>query len=599
MNSRYVSFALVALFLLGQAGAQPALIPNVETAQKPTAQRLAMLHAAAQRDGWAPQIATLRTAAMHAYEQQKLAAAESWYYVYRWAAVFGQKSGSEFGVGWINAINQAKVGHANMPRPLSGEDGPLGLALSPALQAWLIGDAAFSEEFFSLLSPVDYLPKVFEILNDLHRRDPAKFKSHANLALAIAVVYDVPPPPVWPHGQVTATSLPRRFPAPEEAYAWWIRQEQQGRLFHRLSRLGADELKFVIDVTAPFSELEWAQNASQAQLPQLASVYSMVRYRTDRATNGVAVWPAATYKLSEILASGGICADQAYFATQVGKARGVPTLLFYGSGNDGRHAWFGFLDGNRKWQLDAGRYAEQRFITGFARDPQTWRELTDHELKFLSERFHSLPSYRQSRVHAEFAAEYLASGRPAVAAAAARKAVSFERRNQVGWEMLILAAQKEGKDAKTTEAVLREAALAFRNHPDLEAFYLKRVSDSLRSRGETSAANAEIRGIARKNEDKRTDLSVQQAKNILLQSMARQTLPEQIRTYNSTVDTFGAGAGLDFFDQVVTVFVEHLVKLRQPVEAKRAIDRARRTLKVDPNGQLQKEFERLTRELAN
>jgi hypothetical protein len=335
-----------------------------------------------------------------------------------------------------------------------------------------------------------------------------------------------------------------------------------------------------------------------APLSQFAAVYSMVRYRSDRVVNATAVWPGPTYKLADILSAGGICADQAFFATQVGKARGVPTLFFYGSGNDGRHAWFGFLDGNRKWQLDAGRYAEQRFVTGFARDPQTWGELTDHEIKFLAEGFHHLPAHRQSRVHALFAAEYLAQGRAAAAAAAARRAVNSERRSQAGWDLLVRAAQTEARDAKTVEAVLREAALAFRSYPDLEAHYLTRVTESLRSRGETSAAAAELRGIARKNEGKRVDLSVQQARNLLLQSIAGQTLPEQIRTYNSTVDAYGNGAGIDFFDQVVTLFVEHLVKLRQTTEARRAIERARRTLKVEPNTQLLREFEQLSESLG-
>ena len=42
-----------------------------------------------------------------------------------------------------------------------------------------------------------------------------------------------------------------------------------------------------------------------------------------------------------ILQEGGLCVDQAYFAAMVGKAKGVPTLLFRGAGLDGR----GLLDG--------------------------------------------------------------------------------------------------------------------------------------------------------------------------------------------------------------------------------------------------------------
>lgn len=583
--------ALLAGFCVVVAAlrAEPA-IPEAEALNPPSSARLASIHAAAQREGWRKQSDALRAAAMLAYERGKMPAAETWFHVFRWSTLFRQMSHSEFGRQWVDAVNLARVGHANLPRQLPGENRPLGAALSPELQAWLIGTPAFSEEFFALLSPVDYLPEVFAILNELHRREPAKFKTFASLALAIAVVYDLPPPPFWPHGQVPESVLPRKFSAPADAFDWWTKQDRQGRTYHRLARLGADELKFVVDATAPFPELEWAQTAANQPLGELARAYSMIRYRTERAANGIAIWPGRSYQLKDILAAGGICSDQAYFATQVGKARGVPTLLFYGPGNDGRHAWFGFLDANQKWQLDAGRYAEQRFITGHARDPQTWDEFSDHELQFLSERFRNLPSFRQSRLHAAFAAEYLAGGDAPAAIAAARRAVNYERRNQFGWEILVLATQKNASDPKPVETVLREAALAFQRYPDLEANYVRRVSDSLRARGQTSAAEAELRRIARKNEGERSDLSIQQARVLLQRAMTSQALPEQIRTYNSTVDNLGRGAGVGFFDEIVVPFVEHLMSQKKKPEALRALERARERLKVEPNSQLEAEM---------
>ncbi|MSU50837.1 MAG: hypothetical protein EXS37_17410 [Opitutus sp.] len=579
-----------------RAIAQPAVIPDAETLYPPTPSRLAAVHAAAQRDGWAPQSAMLRSAAIRAYEREKSGPAEAWLNLGRWASLWGQTE-AEFVPRWAEAVQAARVGHPNMASPYEMRPRMLAANLSPDLQAWLIGSAAFSTEFFTLLSPVDFVPRGFEILNELHKKEPAKFKSYASLALAIALVYDVPPPPVWPHGQVTATALPRKFPEPAAAFAWWIKQDQQGRTFHKLTRLGAEELKFVVDTPTPLAELEWVQGISDIPLGHLARAYTMVRYRTDRITGDNPVWLGKTYKLPDILATGGICADQAYFATQVGKARGVPTLLIYGAGSNGRHAWFGFLDGNQKWQLDAGRYAEQRFVTGFARDPQTWREFSDHELQFLSERFRELPSFKQSRVHEQFAAEYLTLGNARLAGVAARKAVNFERRNQAGWETLMAAARKEGRDAKTVEALLREAALAFQRYPDLEAYYVNRVAESLRTRGETSAAEAEVRRIALKNKSGRSDLSVQQARDSVGRAIATQPLAGQIRAYNSAVDTYGRGAGIGFFDQVVAPFVQHLVQLDQRAEAGRALERARHTLKIEPGSQLQTESEKLQQQL--
>jgi hypothetical protein len=584
---------LVAGFILFCAlrlAAQPLAIPAAEALQLPTAARLATIEAAAQRDGWAPQTAGLRAAAVRAYQADKLAAAEAWLNVSRWSALLGETE-AHFTARWIQAVNEAKVGHANMPSRFAANDRPLGFALSPATQAWLIGDAVLAEAFLTLLTPVDYAPKVFSILDDLYRHDPALCRNYAQLALAIAVVYDVPPPPNWPHAQVPADALPRKLPAALDAFSWWTREDQQGRTYQPLNKLPADELKFVVDAAAPFSELEWGQKIADIPLNSLARAYTMIRYRPDRVMNEKLIWPGKTYRLMDVLRDGGICVDQAYFATEIGKARGVPTLFFAGAGNDGRHAWFGFLDGNRTWQLDAGRYAEQRFVTGFARDPQTWGQLSDHEVQFLAERFRELPSYRSSVVHAEFAADFLAAGEATAAAAAARKAVNFERRNEAAWDTLIAATERTSRDPKAAEAVMREAALAFQaRYPDLEALYVNRVSASLRARGQASEAEAEERRIARKNQSGRTDLSITQASDMVRRAIATQPLAGQISAYNSALDAFGRGAGIGFLDAVVRPFVEHLLQLRQPAEALHAVDRARNTLKVEPKSQLDQEL---------
>ncbi|WP_414664961.1 tetratricopeptide repeat protein [Horticoccus sp. 23ND18S-11] len=593
---RIASLFVVAFTLCARLVAQGGAIPEAEVLAVPTAMRFAAIHAAAQRDGWAPQSAALQVAGVRAYEREKPAAAEAWLNAFRWATLLGQ-SEPEFVPRWVQTVQAARLAHPNMPTRYDARPRLLAANLSPALQAWLVGNVAVSAEFFALLTPVDFAPRVLEILDELFKADPARFKTYVNLALAIAVVYDVPPPPDWPHAQVTNRALPRTLPPPAAAFAWWIKQEQRGRTYHSLARLGAEELKFVVDAAAPFNELEWIQGAADLPLAQLPRAYSMIRYRNDRLTGNQLVWPGATYTLPEIIATGGICPDQAYFATQAGKARGVPTLLFGGAGADGRHAWFGFLDGSRKWQLDAGRYAEQRFITGYARDPQTWAQFSDHDLQFLSEGFRSLPSFRQSRTHARFAAEYLALGNARAAGVAARKAVSYERRNQDGWELLIAAARKEGRDAKAVESLLREAALAFQRHPDLEAQYVTRVADSLRARGETTAAAEEVRRIATKHKPGRSDLSVQQARENVRRAMATQPLAEQIRVYNSAVDSYGRGEGIGFFDQVVAGFARHLVQLNQKAEALRALQRAHQALRVEPNSQLAGEFEALLKEI--
>ncbi len=581
-------------FLIGLAAGVAALraqafIPDSEALYPPTHDRLEKILAAAQRDGWAPQSAALHQIARRAYEQDRLAAAGAWMHTYRWTALFGTTE-LAYIPQWGRAIQEAQVGSANMARTYQMSLSPLSLALTPACQAWLLENAEFSDEFYAVLQAVDYLPEVFRILSDLHRADPARFRTYANLALAIAVVYDVPPPPYWPHTQVTPAALPRRWPKPLDAFVWWTHEDRQGHTYLPLSRLATEELKFVVDAAAPFDDLAWSQEIVNYPLDQFAKTYSLIKYRRDRNNLSAAVWPGPTYSLPAILGAGGICVDQAYFASEAGKARGVPTLLFRGAGNDVRHAWFGYLDGHLQWQLDAGRYAEQKFVTGVAFDPQTWRPISDHELKFIAERFHALPSYQQSRIHAEFAGDYLVTGEAAAAVAAARKAVNYERRNQNAWEILLRAEKAAGFTPKQIEATLYEAMQAFARYPDLEAYYSNEVCRSLRVRGETSAADYEQRRIARKYQGDRSDLSVAESRDILLRSIATQSLEEQIRTFNRVLDSYGRSAGIQFFDQVVAVFALHLAQLGHPQDAIAALERARGAMKVQPGSQLDQEF---------
>ena len=586
---RWLGAGLAPLWLMG---IEP--IPAIEVPQAPTPTRLAAIIREAAPEKWPEAVATLRRAARSAYEQDKLAAAAAWLRAATWAGWWA-KTDAEFVPAWIKAIESAQVGHSNMPSRFELGARPLGRFLAPDFQAWLLGNDRFGDEFFEIVTPQDYLPETFRILNELYRHDRAKFASNPSLALAIAVVYDVAPPPGWPHGQVTANALPRRLPEPIAAFDWWVREETAGRLFHRPSRLPAKHLKFVVDTAAPFDQLTWCQQITDYPLAQLDRAYTMVRYRQDRVANGNPIWPGSAYTLPFILRDGGICVDQAYFATHMGKARGVPTLLYSGAGNDGRHAWFGYLAADQKWRFDVGRYAEQRFVTGFAYDPQTWRRVTDHELKFLNEGFRDLPPFRQSSVHAAFSADYLATGAREAAVRAARKAVTLERRNVAAWENLILAEAAAGRDARQREKLLREATLAFQSYPDIEAGFAKRVSASLRARGELSAAEAEDRLLARKHQSKRVDLSTQQAREILVRSLEGGSLPAQFQAFNSVLESFGRGAGIGFFDEVVVTFVQHLVRVGDKPAAERAITQARRFLKAEPNSQLEEDFSKLQR----
>ncbi|SDS51517.1 hypothetical protein [Opitutus sp. GAS368] len=582
--------ALLAL-LLGTRVAwaqEDAVIPAAEIARGPSPARITTLVNRAATQGWGSVVPALRTAARQAYETNS-GYVPAWYYLYRWAEMLATPYNQAL-TDWIAAVEKAGVAHPNMSSTYAYHPGALSAQLSREAQLALLGNVALSEEFFTLLSPVDCPWEVLAILQKIYQQDPALFADYGSLALAIAVVYDVPPPPNWPHGQVSATVLPRKLPAPEQAFAYWAKLDRTGATLQHLRRLPASELKFLVDIAVPLSELDWARLNVPSGLGDFEKAYLMVKYRKDRLEQNVDAWPGADYRLASILAQGGICVDQAFFASTAGKAKGIPTIMFLGAGLDGRHAWFGYLDGNQHWQLDCGRYAEQKFISGIAYDPQTWGNMNDHELLFITERFRALPTYKLSDIHAAFATEYLFAGEPALALKAAHEAVNRDRRNLAGWNVLLEAQAAASPDLRAREAILRDAVLAFQKYPDLEIAFSRQLVEVLRQRGETSLAAFEEQRLGTKYQATRGDLSIEQAAATVDRSMKADDVATQIKVYNRVLDTAGQGQAIDFYDKVVAPFVLHLASVNQVPAALQSLDRARRTLRVEAGKQLDLEM---------
>lgn len=588
---------VLSALLVAPVLAQEA-IPAEELARAPTQARIEMLVDRAAQQGWGSAIPMMRAGAQQAYESGS-GYASQWYYLQRWARLFGTPYNKATD-DWIEAVNEARVGHANMASSYPRRSGSLAAIVPRESQLALLGNAAFSEEFFQVLAPVDNPAEVLGILHKLYETEPALFAAYPSLAIAIAVVYDVPPPPGWPHGQVSVAGLPRRPPAPEKLFGYLARLDRAGGTAHKLGRLPAAELKFLVDIVAPFSELDWARQQVGPGLTDFAKAYDLIKYRKDRVAANQYHWPGGAYTLQAILAEGGICVDQAYFASTAGKAKGIPTIMFRGAGLDGRHAWFGYLGAGQRWQLDCGRYAEQKYVTGFAFDPQTWSDINDHELLFITERFRALPTYKLSVMHAEFAADYLGDGKPALALKAAREAVNRDRRNLAAWQVL-LAAQNAlaPADLRAREALVREAMLAFQRYPDLEIGFSRDLVAILRQRGETSLADFEEQRLGKKYQAARQDLSIGQAAVSLQRSMQQDDPATQIRVFNRLLDAQGRGSPLATFDELVEPFVLHLAKSGQIPAALQALAKARGSLAVAPGSQLDGEMKALEKRLRD
>ncbi len=555
-------------------------LPDDWFTRPPTSERIKAVLAASEA-GWEPLAVRIYAGALKAYELRQEDAATAWYYVGRWCAVLG-KSRKAAGIQWIETLSREGGMHAGIAREelLNMPDEPIARLITQDTGAWLLGDRDFAESFFGLLDGYDLLPNVIAILQALREQDAKAFADYRQLALAVALVYDTAPPAHWPHWQVSGEALPRRLPSPLQAFKFFTDSDKAGRTLHKLGTVSAGELIFLVDLAAPFPELMWAQQSVKYPLVELAKSYESVRYRNDRIEAQQYVWPGSDYDLPEIYREGGICVDQAYFATQAAKARGVPSLLFSGAGRDGRHAWFGYLGASKKWVLDAGRYEAQRYVTGVAIDPQRWAPLSDHELIFLSEGFRRLPSYRQSQQHQFFADIYLKMNNRTAAATAARKAVNYERRNVVAWDLLIAA--NNGAAPAVSEGVIREAAQAMQRYPDLNGRYVLMLAKSLRARGAVTQAEFEERSLVRRGQiSGRTDVGVDHA----IKLMEAAPKADQVRVYKQALQQYGRGTGIDFYDRVTKPLLAEMIAENRRGEAMQVIGHTRSVLKPELGGQ--------------
>lgn len=462
-----------------------------------------------------------------------------------------------------------------------------GRLMSASLKNYLLDKAqvALSQEFFDLHSKHDDHQRVYEIINGLYSRQPEAFRAFPKLAMAIGIVYDDEPPIGWPHHQVPGHVLPRVLPEPDEAMKFWVETDRSGKSLQPLRDLSIEELKYVIDTPVPFKQLKEAQDL-RVRLRSIGELYPGIEYVHERLKTNTYNWPHQSYALDEIKERGGICVDQAFYTSQVAKAHGVPSMVVSGSGNNGNHAWVGFLDSRGRWDFSVGRYEESKFVTGVTYDPQTWLQPTDHELAMMSERFRTNPKFRISRIHTVFSGEYLRRDKMEEATKAAETAIDAEERNYSAWEALIKAKKAGKAPAKEMDLIYEKGAKSFSRYADLEAGFLRRLATSYEEQDRMTESDKLRARIISRNRRERPDLALQEAKVELDEAMNSDSPDEQVDLYKKQISRL-KDAGLIAYYALTKPFLESLVDQDQKELAKSALEYTERRMDVEEGSQLE------------
>jgi Protein of unknown function (DUF4019) len=434
----------------------------------------------------------------------------------------------------------------------------------------LAQDDAVSHLLVEKMTRDDDGPAALGILLRLAQANQADLNEYAALGVAYALVFDNAFPEDWPHGQVAHSAVPIGDDDPVVRFQFYVAANRAHQLDNDLTQLDFDVLKSIVDSKLSLAELTWAQqNTKTVAYSHFADAFFAIQYDKSRIQSESAVydWEQPTYRLQDILKSGGICIDQAYFANMVGKARGIPTMMFTGLGDEGAHAWFGYLDRSGAWQLDCGRYENQDFAKGYTVDPQTWKELKDTDLQQLVKNGVKDPDYPAA--HAALAWAYLQGNSPAAKTA-------YEDARTI-MPNLAEAWRAEADYLDNSKASIDDLKTYYNAwisqvgpYPDQKVAAQQRFVALLRSANDPSADSVE-QDIILENRNGGVDLAVQGAQEAIDDHLKAQDWDGARLEFERAVRDFGDSGGATFFYKLVEPYWRKCMSLGQLDLANKAL----------------------------
>lgn len=239
-----------------------------------------------------------------------------------------------------------------------------------------------------LVTNPDIARRLFRAMEDTRNRDgclknfvalwkasPKKVLEMPDLAVAFATAAAAKPP----QAQENQADLVESFSYFADGSAAWRCD---------LKAMPFELARYLADTRLAIDQRKWAAQKYARQDP-LGKIYFDIKYDDDAYLKSVPKRIAKLdYTLQNILQVGGVCMEQAYFASETSKALGLPATIVYGKSNVGiGHAWLAILKVSRsgrsiqyEWDTSVGRYEDSMFLSGYVRDAATGMMVSDSDL---------------------------------------------------------------------------------------------------------------------------------------------------------------------------------------------------------------------------
>jgi hypothetical protein len=282
-------------------------------------------------------------------------------------------------IAWSKDVDPGSIREADFGLRLAKDVQSLPVAEQRDWLAYLKTNPDLASTLVFLIKPGQDVAQVFAVLKELRDARGPMLEKYASLTAAICVVHARPLERYINENKVKAAD-------PLQIFDFYVKNES--RMFFGVRQVPAELLVWVVDTTASIEEMNWAL-AKYAGDRQVGARFFDIQYDYDNFEKGTPKKvDLAGYNLQNILKCGGICADQAYFAVEVGKSIGVPTAYTTGTSADASHAWVGFLEaqnGKGWWDFNSGRYSAYQGVLGSVEDPQTRAQMPDNYVSVLAE----------------------------------------------------------------------------------------------------------------------------------------------------------------------------------------------------------------------
>lgn len=419
------------------------------------------------------------------------------------------------------------------------------------------------------LLPEDDGAAVAEILCRISAARPDDFEEYLKLAIALAVVGDAAPPDGWPHPYVKREAIPVGDSDPAMRFGFFVDAHRAGELLLDPRGLSVRELCYVVDTIVELRELRYAQQIKVKTPGKLEDLYFAVAYDNGRIQGQRYQWPHPTYRLIDVGKKGGICADQAYFVSHAGKAKGVPTVVFTGQGLSGTHAWVGFLQRPGTWEFEAARVRGEKYPVGVAYDPQTWKRVTDAQLAAVIKDTGNGKSLGASRRMLQWAMLNEAAPFYREVLGMARRTMP---RSVEAWQMEAAWLEKNEQDLKVHAKFWEEWARTFSQERDLRIRGQKSLLRTLEKMGDSKGAERLRDRVVAENRSGRFDLGISLAADAVFVQVSAGDWKAAEREFENVMRRFKRRAGGHLFYNLVQPYVNSCLQEKQFEKAEKAVE---------------------------